>query len=86
MVSCDPDPTPGPSIAPAPPKPAFSATAPPTSGGTICFVLDTGASRHMTPLKHALFNLRPPPEDLTVTFGNGGQAKPAAEGDIYLEF
>ena len=44
----------------APPEPAaFSAQAPPTPGDTCRFVLDTGASRHMTPLKSALTNLRP---------------------------
>ena len=70
----------------APPEPAaFSAQAPPTPGDTCRFVLDTGASRHMTPLKSALTNLRPPPDNLTVTFGNGAQAEPTAVGDIHLE-
>ena len=66
-------------------KPAQSAATEPTIGGTMRFVVDTGASRHMTPSKGALTNLRPPPEGLNITFGNGTTATPAAEGDIYME-
>ncbi|PSC72954.1 reverse poly isoform B [Micractinium conductrix] len=66
-------------------KPAQSAATEPTIGGTMRLVVDTGASRHMTPSKGALTSLRPPPEGLTITFGNGTTATPAAEGDIYME-
>ncbi|PSC67053.1 Retrovirus-related Pol poly from transposon TNT 1-94, partial [Micractinium conductrix] len=67
------------------PATKFNFCPPPTPGDTCRFVLDTGASRHMTPLKSALTNLRPPPDNLTVTFGNGAQAEPTAVGDIHLE-
>jgi hypothetical protein len=47
-------------------------------------VLDSGASRHITRHGHLLFNQRPPPTDITITFGNGGTGKPLAVGDIML--
>ncbi|KAI3427280.1 hypothetical protein D9Q98_007212 [Chlorella vulgaris] len=47
------------------------------------WVLDTGASRHMTPDGSALMNKRPAP-DITITFGNGGTGKAAAVGDVLL--
>lgn len=76
---------PKPSTHLAAPKPAFSAVELPSPIDTCRFVLDTGASRHMTPTRSILTDLRPPPEHLTVTFGNGAQAKPAGVGDVYLE-
>ncbi|KAI3435603.1 hypothetical protein D9Q98_001666 [Chlorella vulgaris] len=47
------------------------------------WVLDTGASRHMTPDGSALMNKRPAP-DITITFGNRGTGKAAAVGDVLL--
>jgi hypothetical protein len=43
-----------------------------SDGQAMRWVLDTGASRHMTFNKHALFNVRPLEESITITFGNGG--------------
>jgi hypothetical protein len=48
------------------------------------WVLDSGASRHITPNGNLLFNARPPPSDITITFGNGGTGKAKAVGDIML--
>jgi hypothetical protein len=40
-----------------------------SDGQAMRWVLDTGASRHMTSNKHALFNVRPLEESITITFG-----------------
>lgn len=39
------------------------------------WVLDTGASRHITPDRSVLYNMRPMEELVTITFGNGGTGK-----------
>eukprot|EP00961_Rhodomonas_salina_P204131 2754699-Rhodomonas_salina.1 len=48
------------------------------------WVLDTGASRHMTPYRALLVNEQPLKEDITVTFGNGSKGKPLSHGDVIL--
>ena len=48
------------------------------------WVLDTGASLHMTPHGSILVNVRPMTEDITVSFGNGSKGKPIAMGDVLL--
>ena len=55
-----------------------------STGSTQRWVLDTGASRHMTPHEGILVNVRPMTEDITVSFGNGGKFKPIAVGDVIL--
>jgi len=60
-------------------------TAAPTSGDHATrWVLDTGASRHITPDKSILLNMRPVSEDITITFGNGGTGKATAMGEVLL--
>ena len=59
-----------------------AATAPPPTYG---WILDTGASRHITPHLDALRDLRPAPEGISIKFGNGAEAAPTAEGDAWLE-
>ena len=56
-----------------------------STAGILRWVLDSGASRHMTPHRDILVNERPLTEDITVTFGNGGQSKPASVGDVMLK-
>ena len=68
----------------APPPMAAYSTTPAKPADSCRFVLDTGASRHMTPHRRYLSNPRAPPPDLTVTYGNGAQAKPAAVGDVHI--
>jgi hypothetical protein len=46
------------------------AAAPSGSGTYVRWVLDTGASRHLTPNKSILLNPRPLDEAITITFGN----------------
>ena len=48
------------------------------------WVLDTGASRHITSDASVLCNTRPVSSDVTITFGNGGTGKPTAVGDVML--
>ena len=48
------------------------------------WVLDTGASRHITAEKSILMNARPLDEDITITFGNGGTGKAIATGEVML--
>ena len=55
-----------------------------TTPSTTHWVLDSGASRHITPDANLLFNTRPPSKDITITFGNGGTGKAAAVGDVML--
>ena len=47
------------------------------------WVLDSGASRHITGNKEQLIKSRSA-GDLTITFGNGGQGKATAVGDVVL--
>lgn len=49
------------------------------------WVLDSGASRHMTPDESLLTNKRLPTEDVTITFGNGSQGRAEAVGDVFLD-
>lgn len=49
------------------------------------WVLDSGASRHMTPHEDILLNKRSLTDNIMVTFGNGGKGSPAAVGDVLLE-
>ena len=59
---------------------ASTAAAAPTTR----WVLDTGASRHMTSNKSILLNSRPVTEDITITFGNGGTGRATAVGEVLL--
>jgi hypothetical protein len=52
-----------------------------SDGQAMRWVLDSGASRHMTSNKHALFNVHPLEESITITFGNGGTGKATAVGE-----
>ena len=66
---------------------ALSAHDAPTtapSGTSMRWVLDTGASRHITANSSILSNMRPTAEDITITFGNGGTGKAIATGEVYL--
>jgi len=53
-------------------------------GSSRPWVLDTGASRHITNDRDGLFNLRPPTEDIIITFGNGGTGKAVATGSALI--
>lgn len=48
------------------------------------WVLDTGASRHITSEASMLHNPRPVPDNVTITFGSGGTGKPTAMGEVIL--
>ena len=48
------------------------------------WVLDTGASRHITPNSSILINARPTPEDITITFGNGDSGTATQIGGVLL--
>lgn len=63
---------------------AFSSSAAPGSSPPAHWILDSGASRHITPNGNLMFNKRPPSNDITITFGNGGTGKAVAIGDIML--
>ncbi|PRW61567.1 Retrovirus-related Pol poly from transposon TNT 1-94 isoform B [Chlorella sorokiniana] len=63
---------------------AQDQAAAPKSATSMRWVLDTGASRHLTGDASILSNMRPMDEDLTITFGNGGTGKATATGDVYL--
>ena len=49
------------------------------------WILDSGASRHITHSSAVMHNLRPVNEDLTITFGNGTKASVENIGDVVLE-
>ena len=67
---------------------AHTAAAADHGSSSVCstqrWVLDSGASRHMTPDRSLLINERPMTEDITVTFGNGSQGHPNVTGDVLL--
>lgn len=63
---------------------ALTARTPEANGGSMRWVLDTGASRHLTPDASFLSNMRPLDEDITITFGNGSTGKAVATGEVYL--
>lgn len=66
---------------------AQTAAAACTSGTgrqSVRWVLDTGASRHITADGSILLNPRPMAEDITITFGNGGTGKAIATGEVML--
>ena len=48
------------------------------------WIVDSGASRHVTPFKCLLDSLSPLPTPTTVTFGNGQAAPAAGQGNIIL--
>jgi len=72
-----------------PANPQFSAIAftANTTSNTVNdkWILDTGATRHITPHLELLTNLRPAPQAITVTFGNGSTAEATQVGDAYLQ-
>jgi hypothetical protein len=49
------------------------------------WVLDSGASYHLTPHAEDFINLHPINEYITITFGNGGSAKAEGMGDVMLD-
>ena len=49
------------------------------------WVLDTGASRHITPDGSILHNPQELEEPITITFGNGGTCKATMEGDVLFK-
>jgi len=63
---------------------AAMAAAPANGGQPTRWVLDTGASRHMTGDRSILLNPRPLDDDITITFGNGGTGKATACGEVLL--
>lgn len=63
---------------------ASSASAPACGGQPMRWVLDTGASRHLTHDESALVNARPVDENITITFGNGSTGKATAVGEVQL--
>lgn len=63
---------------------ALSASAAPTGSKIMRWVLDTGASRHITSDASILQDAAPMEEDITITFGNGGTGKATAIGKVLL--
>ena len=63
---------------------AFTATS---TSNTVNddWILDTGATRHITPHKQLLTDLRPAPHTVIVTFGNGSIGEATLIGDAYLQ-
>ena len=49
------------------------------------WILDSGASRHITYTSAGMHNMRPMKEDLYISFGNGSKARVEAVGDLVLE-
>ena len=64
---------------------ALMAETPEAPGKDMTWVLDTGASRHITPEADIIHNARVPEEEIAITFGNGGIGKAAAVGDALLQ-
>ncbi|XP_075104909.1 retrovirus-related Pol polyprotein from transposon RE2 [Nicotiana tabacum] len=48
------------------------------------WILDTGATNHMTPHKHLLFNVQPLIKPFSITLPNGYKAKVISTGSLYL--
>ena len=65
----------------ATPRTGLALTALATTGNGD-WVLDSGASEHITNNLDAMFNVRPASKDVTITFGNGKRATPEAIGDV----
>lgn len=63
---------------------ANMAAAPACGEQPTRWVLDTGASRHMTGDESILLNPRPLDNEITITFGNGGTGKATACGEVLL--
>jgi hypothetical protein len=66
---------------------AYTARSASNHGGNRQFtrwVLDTGASKHLTSDESILLNKRPLDEDIVITFGNGGTGKATVKGDVLL--
>ena len=63
---------------------AGTVSAPVSGEQHVRWVLDTGASRHMTSDESILFNKRPLEEETIITFGNGGTGKAKVVGDVML--
>ena len=61
---------------------AFSATTDSAFNGQ--WVMDSGASRHITYDKDSMLNFRVLESSTTITFGNGQQAKAAGTGEVLL--
>ena len=49
------------------------------------WILDSGASRHLTFDKHQLRNYRSVEPDTTVTFVNGQQGKAVGQGEVLIQ-
>ena len=49
------------------------------------WVLDTGASRHITSNRHILENVRALDAPVIITFGNGAASMAIAEGDVWMK-
>lgn len=65
----------------ATPRTGLALTALATTGHGE-WVLDSGASQHITNNLDAMFNVRPANNDVFVTFGNGKRASPDVIGDV----
>jgi histone deacetylase 1/2 len=63
---------------------AFTASSTSNTVSDI-WIVDTGASRHITPHQQLLTNLRPAPQSVRVTFGNGSIGEATLIGDAYLQ-
>ena len=59
--------------------------APASSRQHTRWVLDSGASRHLTSDESILLNPRPLEQEVVITFGNGGTGKATAVGDVLLQ-
>ncbi|KAL4447964.1 hypothetical protein ABPG75_005183, partial [Micractinium tetrahymenae] len=58
-----------------------AAEQPPSGSHQMRWVLDTGASRHMTSDSSILSSIRPLESSITITFGNGGTGTATAVGE-----
>lgn len=53
-------------------------------GSTRPWVLDTGASRHLTADRDSMFGIKPLPEPVIIAFGNGGTGTATASGSVLI--
>jgi hypothetical protein len=63
----------------------MAASSSPDIGVKGEWVLDTGATRHITGDPSLLANMKPLSEELFITFGNGGEGRAEGYGDVLLD-
>ena len=61
---------------------AFTATSGSSSGNNFCFIVDSGASHHMSPHEHLFTNVEPLSSSLTIKFADGKLHNVIGKGNI----